>query len=86
MGKRVEPLADVVPVYERELSTYPDAVRLTMEDGKVITYRIDIQQPAPAFTSALETVRKWNQQDVGYQAKHAKPEGRWERFKAAMRK
>lgn len=44
---RVRPLAEVSPCWERELSIYPDTVRVAMEDGTVVTYRIDVVQPGP---------------------------------------
>ena len=58
MPDKIKPLADVLPVYERDLSTYPDVIRVAMDDGKVVNYRIDIQQPHPAFVSAMDTLAK----------------------------
>ena len=48
---------------------YPETVRIAMSDGKVITYRIDIQQPNPSFLKAMDNLDRFM---VGYKAKHVK--------------
>ena len=88
---KIRPLADVTPLWERDLSVYPDALKVAMTDGQVVTYRLEIEMPKPclpSFDSAVDTIRKWNEEDmvVGYQARHAaieKKKSRWERFLAA---
>ena len=83
---KIRPLVDVSPIWERELSTYPDVIRVAMEDGSVVTYRQDIQQPAPAFTAAMMALDKmpvYGGPDVpGYKARHeiTKKPNLWERI------
>lgn len=69
---RVKPLIDVLPVWDDEDSDYPDSVRIAMEDGNVITYRIDRPELAEqSFKRAMEILRSWPlTSEVGYQAKH----------------
>lgn len=54
MSNRVNPLPIVLPKHEHSWSKYPDIVRVSMEDGKVINYRIEVQQPAPVFREQLD--------------------------------
>ena len=49
----VMPLADVNAIYERDLSRYPDRIRVPMEDGQVVYYRIDDRQMHPSLAAAL---------------------------------
>lgn len=69
---KVKPLIDVLPVWDDEDSDYPDAVRIAMEDGNVITYRIDRPELAEeSFKRAMEILRSWPvTAETGYQAKH----------------
>ena len=66
---RVLPLPKVDAHYGPIGGKYPETVRIAMSDGKVITYRIDIQQPHPCFTAAMDNL---DRMVVGYHAKHAK--------------
>lgn len=86
--KHAKPLIDVSPQWDREISIYPDRIRVPMEDGKVVDYVLDIRQPHPSFEGAVGTIREWAQQDVGYQhqPKHVQKKSRWERFLAARQK
>lgn len=54
----VKPLASVNAVWEHDWSEYPDLIRVPMEDGKVVTYRIDTKQPHPQFLSAMDLLKK----------------------------
>ena len=89
---KVRPLADVSPVWERDLSVYPDTVRIAMEDGQVVDYRIDIRQPHPSLVSALDQISGMPVYPAdatqGYKARHEaiKKVSRWERFLAARQK
>ena len=65
----VLPLPKVTGVWEHDVSQYPDRVRIPMSDGKVVTYRIEIDQPHPCFTAAMDNL---DRMVVGYHAKHAK--------------
>ena len=46
---RVLPLPKVDAKYGPIGGKYPETVRIAMSDCKVITYRIDMEQPRPAF-------------------------------------
>lgn len=82
MSGRIRPIADVNPVYERESSIYPDCVRIAMENGTVVTYARDERQTPQAFKDTMELIRKWNEEDHGYQysAKHERKPNIWERI------
>ena len=66
---RVLPLPKVDAKYGPIGGKYPETVRIAMSDGKVITYRIDIQQPNPSFLKAMDNLDRFV---VGYKAKHVK--------------
>ena len=51
---RVLPLPKVDARYRRTGGKYPETIRVAMSDGKVITYRIDIPQPAPFLKEQLD--------------------------------
>lgn len=73
---RVKPLADVTPIWEDE-EPYPVGIRVPMEDGRVITYRMDRDDAArQAFLESLAILKKWRAEDekIGYKyrPKHAK--------------
>ena len=53
---RVMPLADVNAIYERDMSRYPDRIRVAMEDGQVVYYRIDDRQMHPSLAAALNSL------------------------------
>lgn len=58
MKRRKKPLAAVTAVWETDkTSKYPDVIRVPMEDGTVVNYRIDTEQPHPCFLGALENIR-----------------------------
>ena len=68
----VLPLPKVLPIWEHG-STYPDKIRVSMSDGKVITYRIDIDQPHPQCLKAVDLIRTMRSCTYGgYKGKHAK--------------
>lgn len=58
MRKRIRPIADVMPDYDSDASTYPDSLRVAMRNGVVVKYRIDREQPHPAFLAAVNLIRK----------------------------
>ena len=63
---RVLPLPKVDAKYGPAGGKYPETVRIAMSDGKVITYRIDIEQPHPKFTAAMDSLERMV---VGYHTK-----------------
>ena len=57
-GIRVMPLPKVTGVWEHDSSRYPDRVRIPMSDGKVVSYRIDIEMPHPCFEAAMKNLER----------------------------
>ena len=56
--RRSRPLVAVRAIWDKDsISKYPDILRIPMEDGTVVNYRIDVQQPHPAFLTALEQIK-----------------------------
>lgn len=95
---KIRPLADVTPIWEREMSTYPDTIKVAMDDGTVVAYRIDTAQPGPegyihpAHARAMEILQRMptygGNPEHGYKARHVaqQKEDRWDRFVRAARK
>ena len=63
---RVLPLPTVDARYGPMGGKYPETVRIAMSDGKVITYRIDMKQPAPFLRKDLD---EFTDLCVGYERK-----------------
>jgi hypothetical protein len=55
---QINPLAAVTPVRDRESSEYPDRIRVAMEDGKVLTYVMEVEQPHPSFVEAIDCLNR----------------------------
>jgi hypothetical protein len=55
---RVLPLPKVTGLWQYENSKYPDVIKVQMSDGKVITYRMDVQQPHPCFEAAMNNLER----------------------------
>ena len=56
---RIFPLMNVIGYWDHDLGGYPERIRLAMSDGKIVTYVLDVRQPAPQIRTE-------------YAAKHAK--------------
>ena len=71
---QIAPLADVTPIWDHDYSDYPDLIRVAMEDGKVVNYRIDVQMPHPAFRKVMKLMEKipYGVSQYGYKARHGK--------------
>lgn len=69
MSDRSYPFPVVHPVYLSGFSRYPDRVKVSMEDGKVIDYVREVKQPAPVFKDALD---KFTELCIGYKYKRRK--------------
>ena len=67
---RVLPLPKVTGIWRHEFSRYPDMVKVPMSDGRVISYVIDVDQPAPVLRDSLE---RFHKMCIGYQAEKEKP-------------
>ena len=71
--KRIKPLNPRIAFsHDREESDYPDTVKIPMEDGHVITYIRQIEQPHPNCVKAIDLIKVMKDNTYGYQAKHAK--------------
>ena len=69
---QVLPLPKVLPIWEHG-GRYPEIIRVSMSDGKVITYRIETAQPHPQCEKALDLIRAMKSCTFGgYKGKHVK--------------
>ena len=64
MSEKIKALPEVACFYEHDWSKYPERIKVTMSNGRVVTYRIDIPQPAPVFR---EKLAKFKELCVGYE-------------------
>ena len=70
---RVMPLPVVHPRWENEWSEYPETIQVSFSDGKVRTYRIQIELPKPScLLKASEMAKLFRENTHGYSPKHAK--------------
>lgn len=61
------PLPKVLPIWDpKHPSKYPPVIRVSMSDGNVINYQIDIPQPAPVLQKDLD---RFTGTVFGYHAK-----------------
>jgi len=55
MDKQHRPLtADVIYIYDGEWSKYPETVKILMDNGFYMAYRLDVKQPKPQLTGMLD--------------------------------
>lgn len=65
------PLVPVRAIWEKNsISKYPETIRVPMEDGHVISYRIDVEQPHPCFLEAMDLIRSMKEGGYQYKEKH----------------
>ena len=64
---RVLPLPKVDAKYGPIGGKYPETIRIAMSDGNVITYRIEMEQPRPAFLK--DSLDRFSDICVGYEKK-----------------
>ena len=56
--KRRKPLAAITAIWEKHSrSKYPETVCVPMNDGHIVKYRLDIEQPHPCFLNAMELLK-----------------------------
>ena len=55
-------------VYAYDGSKYPDQLKVSFGDGKVMVYDLHVEQPHPLFQNCLDIIHKWK---VGYQFNEA---------------
>ena len=52
---QVLPLPKVYPIWEHPgISKYPETIKVSFSDGKVLTYFLDVKQPSPYLEDAIE--------------------------------
>ena len=66
MARTANPLPMVLPIWENDWSVFPDVVRVSMEDGHVLNYRLEVSQPKQVLKDKLD---QFTQTCVGYRAK-----------------
>ena len=67
-SEKSSPLIPVRSIWEKDsLSKYPETIRIPMDDGHVISYRLDVEQPHPCFLQAMDLIKSMKQ--GGYQHK-----------------
>jgi len=64
MSRRKPLTADVIYIYDGEHSDYPETVKILMNDGRYMTYRLEVKQPG--FVKAIENIKNMT---VGYAKK-----------------
>ena len=55
---QIKPLPQGAPVWEYETSEYPDLMKQPMENGRVETYRHEVQQPEPRVMKCIDLIRE----------------------------
>lgn len=67
--ERKKPLAAVTSLWEKNsVSRYPETLCVPMEDGHIVKYKLDIDQPHPCFLNAMELLKSLPN-GLGYQYK-----------------
>ena len=59
--KRPKMMPNPAPHYERDISKYPDSIRVSFKDGHTEIYDRRIEQPAPVIVENIKIIRKWKQ-------------------------
>ena len=58
--ERSRPLVPLKIIWDKDSqSEYAETVMIPMDNGHVIRYRIDVEQPHPSFLLAMETLKRW---------------------------
>ena len=56
---QVLPLPKVHPIWEHPgISKYPETIKVSFSNGKVVTYRIDVEIPHPCFEAAMKNIER----------------------------
>lgn len=69
---KVMPMPVPHPIYESDESEYPDRLKVIFRNGKVRTYRLEVEQPKPNLISGTELTELFMKNTYGYQGKHIK--------------
>lgn len=58
---QIKPLnQQVAGIWEYAWSDYPDAIKIPMEDGRIVTYRREVEQPEPRVMDSVRLIREMN--------------------------
>ena len=70
---RVMPMTNPLPLWDKNSeNVYPDMLKMAFRDGKVMVYRLVVEQPAP-HTFGERVAMAFEQNCAGgYKGKHAK--------------
>ena len=70
--ERSRPLVPLTAIWEKNsVSRYPETIRIPMDDGHVIKYKLDEPElPHPCFLKAIDLVR--SMKEGGYQDKKSR--------------
>lgn len=63
--EQIKPLGFVVPIWETDVSDYPDMIKVPMADGHVITYRRDLAQQDPRVQKCIDLIKTMNRHIYG---------------------
>ena len=70
--KQIKPLNPRIAFsHDHPESDYPDVIKIPMEDGHVITYVRQVEQPHPQCVKSIELIRLMDTYG-GYKPKHMK--------------
>lgn len=71
MTEQIKPLNhSVAAIWEHDSSDYPDLIKVPMEDGRIVSFRREMEMPHPSFVKAIGNIRTGYK--LGYEGKHAK--------------
>ncbi len=76
--KSALPMVGVAAEWDHASSVYPDTLRVPMSDGKIVKYRLDVEQPHPCFVKVMGLLEKLpvygGPGTPGYKGRHEKRE------------
>ena len=58
-------LPQAAACYDRDLSRYPDHIRVSFDDGSTLVYDLRVDHPAPQLMKAIDLIHKMASED-GY--------------------
>ena len=70
---RVMPMTNPLPLWDKNSeNVYPDMLKMAFRDGKVMVYRLAVEQPAPHTFNERAVAELERNCFGGYVGKHAK--------------
>ena len=71
-AEQIRPLGNVAPIWDYDTSDYPDRIKVPMQDGHVVSYVREIEQPHPKCLKTIDMIRIMKGHTFGGSGKHAK--------------